>query len=89
MLHRPFQMVQIHRTQAMRQRHVQQFMFRHDRFALKDMRNGMVQGLVFHQGNSRQAALNEPTRGVFAAIAVHRLTIATTAVRGLPPWKCL
>ena len=89
MLHRPFQMVQIHRTQAMRQRHVQQFMFWHDRFALEDMGDGMVQSLVFHQSNSRQARLNEPTRGVFRVIAAHRLTIATTAVRALPPWKCL
>ena len=56
MLHRRFQMVQIHRTQAMRQRHVQQFMFWHHRFALEDMLDGMVQGLVFHQSNSRQAA---------------------------------
>ena len=56
MLHRPFQLVQIHRTQAMRQRHVQQFMFRHHRFTLEDMGDGMVQGLVFHQGNPWQAA---------------------------------
>ena len=55
MFHRLFQMVQIHRTQAMRQRHVQQFMFRHHRFALEDMGNGMVQDLIFHQGNSWQA----------------------------------
>ena len=55
MLHRPFQMVQIHGTQAVRQGHVQQFMFRHHRFALEDMGDGMVQGLIFHQGNARQA----------------------------------
>ena len=71
MLHRRFQVVQIHRTQAMRQCHVQQFMFRHDRFALEDMGDGMVQGLIFHQGNVAAGGLNEPTRGVFAAIAAH------------------
>ena len=39
----------------MRQRHAQQFMFRHHRFALEDMGDGMVQNLIFHQRNVRQA----------------------------------
>ena len=50
-LHRRFQIAQIHFTRTMRQRHIQQFMLRHDRLALKDMGNRVVHSLSFQPGN--------------------------------------
>ncbi len=46
-LRRFFQRRQIQFTRMLRQRHAQQFMFRHDRLALEDMGDGVIQGLVF------------------------------------------
>jgi hypothetical protein len=52
-LHRCFQRRQIHFAEALRQGRVQQFMFRHDRFALEDMGDGVIQGLIFQSGDAR------------------------------------
>ena len=46
-LRRFFQRRQIQFTRMLCQRHAQQFMLWHDRLALEDMGDGVIQGLVF------------------------------------------
>ena len=53
MLHRRFQRRQIHFTLTLRQRDAQQFMLRHDRLALEDMGDGVIQGLVLQAATVR------------------------------------
>ena len=51
-LHHLFQTGQVHFALPVRQRRRQQLMLRHDGPALEDMSDGVIQGLVFYQGDS-------------------------------------
>jgi hypothetical protein len=88
-LHRRFQMVQIHFTQdaATTPRPTVHAPARPTCARRHGRRHGS--GLGFPVQRRMPDGLNEPTRGVFAAIAVHRLTIAPTAVRALRRSRCL
>ena len=73
----------------MRQRHAQQFMLRHDRLALEDMGDGMIQSLVFQSKAIRGRRMGwADVREFLQRLQFIGLTIAPTAVRALPRSRC-